>query len=509
MQQAARPWPGAAGPACPQPGARPRTQAWPTLGYILLLLACVREAAAAAGYLPRPGERGLRQAGLPWLEVPWQPLLTQAEVQRGMYYGSGGRLRALATKLRAGRPVTVVLLGGSVTNAGELSRQGLSYAARFFSFLNSTFPNPAHRFINRGMPSSNSGWFAPCVDTLVPPGADLVVVEFAVNDNQQVAITSPWRHFYEQLLRRLLALPASPAVVLLQHYSWYLAAGDGQQAGLFYNNPESSFNWLAQYYDVPSMSLRAAAWRLMQQGIEGFKVDQVLRPGISYKGRALPQADPSQRNQFIYDDFVHPGPTGHQLLAELLCAPLIRALWETDIGLVVNERQDSRVQGLPPPMIPNERDQLTAPFCAIGDDFQWAIVDSQGFNISSERPRGNGYEPAISGWVATQPGSFLVLQVDTRSGLRGRDAGRALVLLQYLRGNADTIGTAVLTCEAGCTCARQRLDATWPSHVQMVAVAELLVTGQSDRCLVRVTVAPDNGSRQLFFNGVMVNPWHE
>lgn len=67
-----------------------------------------------------------------------------------------------------------------------------------------------------------------------------------MNDNQQVAITSPWRHFYEQLLRRLLALPASPAVVLLQHYSWYLAAGDGQQAGLFYNNPESSFNWLAQ-----------------------------------------------------------------------------------------------------------------------------------------------------------------------------------------------------------------------------------------------------------------------
>ncbi|KAL4431447.1 hypothetical protein ABPG75_006703 [Micractinium tetrahymenae] len=74
--------------------------------------------------------------------VPWTPLLTQAEVQRGMYYGSGGRLRRFAAKLRAGQPVTVVLLGGSVTNAGELSRQGLSYAARFFGFINSTFPNP-------------------------------------------------------------------------------------------------------------------------------------------------------------------------------------------------------------------------------------------------------------------------------------------------------------------------------------------------------------------------------
>lgn len=89
-------------------------------------------AAAAAPTHPPP----------PLLQVPWAPLLTQAEVQRGMYYGSGGRLRRLAPKLRAGQPVTVVLLGGSVTNAGEYSRQGLSYAARFFDFLNSSFPNP-------------------------------------------------------------------------------------------------------------------------------------------------------------------------------------------------------------------------------------------------------------------------------------------------------------------------------------------------------------------------------
>lgn len=440
--------------------------------------------------------------------MPWPPLLTPAEVQRGVYHGSGGALRALAAKLRAGQGVTVVLLGGSVTNAGELSRQGLSYAARFFNFINSTFPNPAHRFINHGMPSSNSGWFAPCVDVLVPPGADLVVVEFAVNDNQQAPITSPRRHFYEQLLRRLLGRPAAPALLLLHHYSWFLATGDGLDAGLFYNNPESSFHWLAQYYDLPSVSLRAAAWHLMQLGIEGFKVDQVLRPGISYAGRPLPQADPSQSSQYIYEDFVHPGPTGHQLLAELLCAPLIRAVWETDLGLVLEERRDPRLRGLPPPMIPNEHDQQAPPFCAIGDDFQWAVVDSQGFNLTSERPRGNPYDPALSGWVATQPGSFMVLQVDTRSGMRG-DAGQAQVLLQFLKGHSDTMGAAALSCEGGCTCQRQRLATSWPSRVQMVAVAELMVTGQSDRCFVRVTVTPDNGSRQIFINGVMVNHWHD
>lgn len=77
-----------------------------------------------------------------------------------------------------------------------------------------------------------------------------------MNDNQQAPITSPRRHFYEQLLRRLLGRPAAPALLLLHHYSWFLATGDGLDAGLFYNNPESSFHWLAQ---ASSMLLARAA----------------------------------------------------------------------------------------------------------------------------------------------------------------------------------------------------------------------------------------------------------
>ncbi|KAL4431448.1 hypothetical protein ABPG75_006704 [Micractinium tetrahymenae] len=343
---------------------------------------------------------------------------------------------------------------------------------------------------------------------LAPGPSDLVVVEFAVNDNPHVPTTSPRRHVYEQLLRRLLALPSSPALVLQQHYSWFLAAGDGQEAGLFYNNSESTFHWLAQYYDLPSMSLRVAAWRLMQQGVEGFKVDKVLRPGITYNRKALRQAT-TNTSAYIYADFMHPGPTGHQLLAELLCAPLIRAVWETDLGLVMEERQDTRLQGLPPPMIPNEHDTTTPPFCSIQGDFQTAIVQSQGFSYTTERPQGNGYDPMLSGWVATQPGSFVVLQVDTRTGVPG-DRGQAQVLLQYLRGHPDVMGGAELTCLSGCTCRRQLLDATWASRVQMIAVKELMVSGQTDRCRIKVSVVPSSaGTRQLFLYGAMVNHSHE
>jgi len=42
------------------------------------------------------------------LTVPWGPLLTQQEAQRGLaYYGSGGRLQAVAARLLAGKPIKV------------------------------------------------------------------------------------------------------------------------------------------------------------------------------------------------------------------------------------------------------------------------------------------------------------------------------------------------------------------------------------------------------------------
>lgn len=36
--------------------------------------------------------------------------------------------------------------------------------------------------------------------------------------------------------------------------------------------------------------------------VSGLQVDQVLRPGIVYKGRPLAQSEPSQRSQFVYGD---------------------------------------------------------------------------------------------------------------------------------------------------------------------------------------------------------------
>ena len=78
------------------------------------------------------------------LQVPWPPLLTEEEVQRGCtYYGSGYRLRRVAKKLWAGQPIKMFMLAGSVTAGGgtQTPDPSLEYTARFLQFINTSFPH--------------------------------------------------------------------------------------------------------------------------------------------------------------------------------------------------------------------------------------------------------------------------------------------------------------------------------------------------------------------------------
>ena len=78
----------------------------------------------------------------PRLRVPWVPALTREEALRGLsYYGSGAAMQRVAAKLLAGQPISVVMLGGSITGGGGASSADLGYASRFFRFINESFPH--------------------------------------------------------------------------------------------------------------------------------------------------------------------------------------------------------------------------------------------------------------------------------------------------------------------------------------------------------------------------------
>ena len=77
-------------------------------------------------------------------------------------------------------------------------------------------------------------------------------------------MVDPVRRSYEQLLRRLLALPNAPAVVVLAYYSWFYAlpagaenGADGPRGpfGCFYQSAEAAHLTFAQVGMVSSALL--------------------------------------------------------------------------------------------------------------------------------------------------------------------------------------------------------------------------------------------------------------
>lgn len=82
----------------------------------------------------------------------------------------------------SGQPVTVALLGGSWTSGSGVENTSNTWAAQFFAWVNATFPNPDHMFINNSTRGATSGFVAPCLNTYVPADTDLIVLEFDIND---------------------------------------------------------------------------------------------------------------------------------------------------------------------------------------------------------------------------------------------------------------------------------------------------------------------------------------
>ncbi|PSC73416.1 hypothetical protein C2E20_3417 [Micractinium conductrix] len=377
-------------------------------------------------------------------------------MQRGItYYGSGARLRAVAHKLLQGRRVKVYTLGGSVTASAALHPRGLSYAALLFRFINGTFPNR--------------------MQILEP-------------------FNSPSRRAFEQLIRRLLALPGRPAVMLLHHYAWWMSKGDGLWGGLFYKEPEAQHTTFAHYYDLPSVSLRAAAWRLMEAGVEGFKVDKLLRPGglNGATKKPIPVADEGESNLYLYGDVGHPEVNGQQALAELLTAPLTRAVREAAAGLTLATRVDDRLGELPPPMIP-KNPVGAASVCAMLEDFKKVVTHRSGFQFVAHRPDAPTFALQKWRWQGNRPGDWVEMEVNTVAEGAHRRA-LATVMLVHLR-SYENMGLARVECVEGCACPPAALDTLWRIKASIFYAFAHKVT-QHPRCRLRVTIEDEPGRAQ-------------
>ncbi len=72
---------------------------------------------------------------------------------------------------------------------------------------------------NGAVPGTLSSYMTVCVKAHVPSTADIVLVEYSINDQwENIKPTDGIRLSFERLIRKLLDFPRKPAVVLVHTY---------------------------------------------------------------------------------------------------------------------------------------------------------------------------------------------------------------------------------------------------------------------------------------------------
>jgi lysophospholipase L1-like esterase len=235
------------------------------------------------------------------------PMTTPFIRQRGLVsHGDVSRLAAVMAKARRREEICVAAIGGSITAGGLQTKEPKNrYIARVADWFTQTFPKAKVRFVNAGIGGTNSLYGAMRVQRdVLSKKPDLVIVEYAVNDNHPVPMF--WGS-YEGVLRQILREPQQPALVPL-----FFMQRKGE-------NAQETQHMLGRHYDLPMVSFRDAWW-----------------PEI-YSGRA--------QWEVMYADVVHPNDTGHILASELLIALL------NDVNAKPESGAPASHAALPAPMI--------------------------------------------------------------------------------------------------------------------------------------------------------------
>jgi lysophospholipase L1-like esterase len=211
------------------------------------------------------------------------------------------RLARVFAKALRGEPIRLGVIGGSITVGAIASSPASSYSGLLLAWWRERFPKCEIDLINAGIGGTGSMYGALRAGRDLLSGTpDLVVVEFAVNDN--------WTdgEAYEGLVRQILVQPNQPAVILL-FMMWERGGNDQEMQAK-----------VGMHYNLPMVSFRDAMWPEMAAG-------------------RLKWSD------YIVDT-VHPNDAGHAAAARFLTA-----MCESGMNAVTTKTFNT-ADPLPPPL---------------------------------------------------------------------------------------------------------------------------------------------------------------
>ena len=184
------------------------------------LLATLRCSARASRRKPTPVPTGSLN-GSSWWGWGHAPSLPRELLQRGVQYRGGDGLPRLATNLARGPPISVGVVGGSVSVGHGARSNREAWSGLMFDAIAARFPNPRHRYLNGAVGASGSSYFEACVDWHVPVDADIVFLEHAVNDlfpRSGDPFPRPEVKIVERLVRKLMAFKNAPVIVIMNFF---------------------------------------------------------------------------------------------------------------------------------------------------------------------------------------------------------------------------------------------------------------------------------------------------
>lgn len=189
------------------------------------------------------------------------------------------RLKNLMKRAANGESLVIGFLGGSITQGSLSSTPKTCYAYLVYEWWKKSFPNAAFSFVNGGIGGTTSHYGgARAWKDVLCYRPDIVTVDFSVNDDAN----DFFEETYEGTLRRLLAAPSAPAVVVLNN--------------VFYDtgkNAQDYHNRIADHYGIPHVSIKDTVYPDVESG-------KIVRADIT-------------------PDNLHPNDKGHRLVADEIC----------------------------------------------------------------------------------------------------------------------------------------------------------------------------------------------
>ena len=189
------------------------------------------------------------------------------------------RLKNLMKRAANGESLVIGFLGGSITQGSLSSTPKTCYAYLVYEWWKKSFPNAAFSFVNGGIGGTTSHYGgARAWKDVLCYRPDIVTVDFSVNDDANEF----FEETYEGMLRRLLAAPTAPAVVVLNNVFYDIG-----------KNAQNYHNRIADHYGIPHVSIKDTVYPDVESG-------KIVRADIT-------------------PDNLHPNDKGHRLVADEIC----------------------------------------------------------------------------------------------------------------------------------------------------------------------------------------------